>query len=458
MSGPKISEYELEQLRKAELQRRERETNELRSSIVASILEAQQAVSKADQELSLLDRQLELLLSSSLSLREQEQIISAIKQRKQQLAQLKEICSGIIATDYSGDLERLRETHSVVSHKAKTVSSLEAGDPSTNASYQKAMSALAENLCAQFTARTYTLEEIMPVLPSASPAVLKSSRDNLDNDRSKLVNDARELLNSDHLTADQRKRIEKVIREIPQITNGQALRDVQSFVINEIRYQVKECEKYYPEYRKILASKMALLESLGENCEETGRAFSSASELKAAIQNLRQEVAQLEQRNLERAEREEIARGIDEAMQELGYHLIGDRAGETKGSKFSLYQFENGTGIRVLRRANGSVRMRVIGVTGEGDRLELNDEQKLQAQNDFCEAYDAILEALSKKGIMMRQGADKRSAPDLQHWRTESRSEYTGADHSPQSVEGTEPVVERPGIKKHRKIQAKRMD
>ena len=146
MSGPKISEYELEQRRKAELQRRERETNELRSSIVASILEAQQAISKADQELSLLDRQLELLLSSTLSPQEQEQTLSAIKQRKQQLAQLKEICSGIITTDYSGDLERLRETHSVVSHKAKTVSSLEAGDPSTNASYQKAMSALAENL------------------------------------------------------------------------------------------------------------------------------------------------------------------------------------------------------------------------------------------------------------------------------------------------------------------------
>lgn len=453
MSGPKISEYELEQRRKEELRKREAEINRLRSSIVSSILSAESVSARAAQNLSRIAQQEGLIVSSKLKPQEKKQVLYEIQQKKRRLQSIIKTCGNIQQIVCSESLEKLRAQAASVSSLERHVSAVEAEETRSEKEYSQYMAKLTENLYAQFASQTYTLEEAIKDLRERKAKEVSPKSKTLEAARAGAIDDAKSLLNESAVSEENKSRICDAIQVIMRAEDEAEIHSVQSLVIKEIRYQTEEARVLLPKYQSLLASKISLLDRLGVKSESATQQFTKASDYRAAIHSLEQEVAQLELRMAEKAEHDEIARGIDEAMQELGYHLLGKKPGVSSGSEDCLYAISEDadvahksvrtnthlyalgkdTGVKIYRQQDGTVRMRIVGLNGG----QWNDGEKLDLQNSFCEVYDHLVDLLSQKGIVMRAGTDRRSPPSVGHWRVEDRETYIGVGKSKPKSHGT---------------------
>ena len=91
MSGPKLSAYELEQMRKAELERIQREIIRLKSLAMQDIQEAQRGKHWCVEECQRLEYQQQLLNASTLSTSEKQHIDKGIQSRIAMVQKLKQI-------------------------------------------------------------------------------------------------------------------------------------------------------------------------------------------------------------------------------------------------------------------------------------------------------------------------------------------------------------------------------
>ncbi len=104
----------------------------------------------------------------------------------------------------------------------------------------------------------------------------------------------------------------------------------------------------------------------------------------------------------EKREQHIIAKAIDEAMEEMGYHLIASmtpKDDEEEPISAQIYGFSDGTGIQIME-ANGQVSLEVVGL-GTNDRIPTEKESEYleQQMSTFCLAYNDLESKLNKKGI-----------------------------------------------------------
>lgn len=88
MSGPKLSEYELEQLRKAELERIQREIENLHANILRIKKDIFSETEWCRHELDQMERQINLVNGCSLSEEERSQAHSIIASERQRICDL----------------------------------------------------------------------------------------------------------------------------------------------------------------------------------------------------------------------------------------------------------------------------------------------------------------------------------------------------------------------------------
>lgn len=88
MSGPKLSEYELEQLRKAELERIQREIENLHANILRIKKDIFSETEWCRHELDQMERQINLVNGCSLSEEEHSQAHSIIASERQRICEL----------------------------------------------------------------------------------------------------------------------------------------------------------------------------------------------------------------------------------------------------------------------------------------------------------------------------------------------------------------------------------
>jgi len=464
MSSPEYDDYELDSARKEELKQRERETNALRSSIFSSILHARKTKPGIEKQLEKTRQQKALVQSLSDSSQNKARILTLVLKKEQRLNKMIELCDVICATESSGELETLRVVQPSVYQQEQTLSVIEAEERSSAAQYRSAMKNVADILGSQYTTSQYSLEEVLAALPRREVPVSISPTDKeLDELRSQILKQAEELLDRDNLSEKDRKTVEEAIIDIQRADNETALHLIQSQIVKEIAYQTSNLEKNYPRYRQLLAEKMALMRRLNEEREEIEQTFSRASALDRAIRDLERDVKELEQRVMEMASRQEIARCIDETMEELGYHLIGEKDGDDDVVT-SLYKFGDQTGIRIRKEKGGKVTMRVVGVQASGEEKTWTDDEIIKTQESFCGASPEIIRLLRDKGIVLRGGSAKRMPPSTRFWKIASKEEYAGQlssedERIEQNSEGqTKGRTHRHTSSGHEKRQVKRLD
>lgn len=139
-------------------------------------------------------------------------------------------------------------------------------------------------------------------------------------------------------------------------------------------------------------------------CNEAGLVAAKYAVTEENIVVILSETEKLEQEDAEAQTKAFIANAIDEAMQEMGYDLVGHREVTKKSgrkAKHELYHFGEGTGVDITFSDEGQITMELGGFDNvdrnpdeaEADRL-CDDMQR------FCGEYAALERVLEKKGVL----------------------------------------------------------
>lgn len=120
---------------------------------------------------------------------------------------------------------------------------------------------------------------------------------------------------------------------------------------------------------------------------------------------LEEEIRRLGELYQKKDEMDFIATQINAVMIELGYQFVTSTALRRKnGSEYdySLYQADEEAGISIYTDESGAVMMQMT-MLGEGEVTGADEEISYQRQLDFCAAHPDILEALKKRGVLLKQ-------------------------------------------------------
>ena len=200
---------------------------------------------------------------------------------------------------------------------------------------------------------------------------------------------------------------QKAINAILHISNSNdTLNNVKikiQQIINEEENQIRLIKKFddlYEEYAAI--SLMLGAEPKAKDCLTMDILVTELNELKEEYKR--------------RDEMDYIADQINEVMIEQGYSFVSSKVLKKKNSgetEFSLYQDDGKSGVAVYTDESGAVMMRMT-VLGEGGEItDADREFSYQSQIDFCSRHADLVEALSERGVYLKQKSYQ--APDRQH-------------------------------------------
>lgn len=151
--------------------------------------------------------------------------------------------------------------------------------------------------------------------------------------------------------------------------------------------------------RRDLYNEYAALASMTDRIPRDPGEFESAAAIRAEISELRDLYRQQD-------EMDYIADQINDAMVELGYTFVTSRVltkkdqGETD---FSLYQADRETGVAVYTDQTGAVMMRMTVLGDDPVITEADRDFSYQRQIDFCAGHPDIVAALAGRGVLLKQ-------------------------------------------------------
>lgn len=216
----------------------------------------------------------------------------------------------------------------------------------------------------------------------------------------KRINDALEKLIYEELPDNLKERLVILQKRATEITSIDFL---ENFYSTQVRPFADECGLYQEhgkEYEELFMKYSMLAEEVVEKIKNYE--FSMQ-----AIEELKQDIVVLENKILLEKEQEYISAAIDEAMQEMGYELVGNRNVVKKsGRKFKneLYQFGEGTAVNVTFSDNGQISME-LGALDVTNRVP-TDKEAVELADDmraFCNDYSELEKKLAQKGIVSKR-------------------------------------------------------
>ncbi len=125
-----------------------------------------------------------------------------------------------------------------------------------------------------------------------------------------------------------------------------------------------------------------------------------------AGKDLKEETERLKEQYRKQDEMDYIADQINDVMVELGYTFVSSRvlARKDKGEMdHSLYQADGRTGISVFTDRSGAVMMRMTVLGDDPVVTEADRNFSYERQIDFCAAHPEIVEALVLRGVFLKQ-------------------------------------------------------
>ena len=163
------------------------------------------------------------------------------------------------------------------------------------------------------------------------------------------------------------------------------------------------------------------------------------------VESLKKEVSRLRYLFRKQDEMDYIADQINDAMIALGYSFVTSRVltkQDSSETEFSLYKADDQTGISVFTDQSGAVMMRM---TVLGDDPVITDEDRefsYQRQIDFCAAHPDLVAALADRGIFLKQKSYQE--PDRSHtYKMNIGVQKTSADSQSGKGQGKTQKVDR---------------
>lgn len=200
-----------------------------------------------------------------------------------------------------------------------------------------------------------------------------------------------------------REKVYKALATIKQIESEEFLRNFSAVSIKPLE---DECKHY-----------IALKEKCGEQFDDLNSRYISLCNMigtkhklftlsEESCNQLKKEIALLEEELCDAQEEEYIAEAIDEVMEEMGYDLIGRREVTKKsGKRFrdELYTFSEGTAVNIRYDNQGKIAMELGGIDST-DRLPSSSEaSRLEDEMvAFCDKFTEFEKRLAQRGIVCK--------------------------------------------------------
>lgn len=136
----------------------------------------------------------------------------------------------------------------------------------------------------------------------------------------------------------------------------------------------------------------------------------------ADAQAIKKDIVELNCKLRKKDEMDYIADQINDAMISLGYGFVTSRVLMRKDQSemdCSLYQADDETGIAIYTDQTGAVMMRMTVLGDDTDITEDDRDFSLQRQIDFCAGHADIVDALTERGVYLKQKSYLE--PDKKH-------------------------------------------
>lgn len=220
----------------------------------------------------------------------------------------------------------------------------------------------------------------------------------------KKVESELESLSSLMLTDEQRERIIAIQSKFKEIDDPDFLKNFYAMTVAPF---AKECHAYHAAYATLGEEYERKLAIYHANVDRIGGTAESIPFSKDAIAILDTKIKEVEEIIRHKEEQAYISQCVDEAMQEMGYTVVGNRdVVKRNGKRFrnELYLFDEGTAVNVTYSSDGQITMELGGI-GLEDRLPTAAESASLSSDmrTFCDDYSEIERRLRKKGIITKR-------------------------------------------------------
>lgn len=210
-------------------------------------------------------------------------------------------------------------------------------------------------------------------------------------------------VNQSHLPLDYKAELNDLLIQLSEMDS---IEFMKNFYAMSVKPMLKKCadyenfyQEYYEEYETLVAQYSVVAKEAGVEPERIAFSIGALNILQQKIEELEDTISYLK-------EQEYISKCVEDAMQEMGYNVIGNREVVKKsGRKFrnELYLFDEGTAINVTYTDNGQISMELGGLDNR-DRIPTNAESIALADTmySFCDSYAELEKRLLKKGIVTK--------------------------------------------------------
>lgn len=206
------------------------------------------------------------------------------------------------------------------------------------------------------------------------------------------------------LTDEQKIRVKEIQTKFEEIDDLDFLKNFYAMTVLPF---AKDCRAYHDAYAvqgEEYERKCFIYES---NAQKLGIAVEHIPFSSDAIAVLDARIKETEEVIQHQDEQAYISRCVDEAMQEMGYSVVGNREVIKRNGKYfrnELYLFNEGTAVNVTYSSDGQITMELGGI-GTDDRIPTVAESASLASDMriFCDDYYEIEKRLRKKGIITKR-------------------------------------------------------
>ena len=395
MSGPKISEYELEEMLRLEIEAecRRQEAEELERELRRQ--RHSELLQRRDEYVSALEKMAEALPESG-------ELIRAGKERlgDESVALKREsIKAGIYQKIAElGELQKI-ENNDQLEEKLRK--------------YPKELAKVKKSLKELDAVAAEAMSKLNAVLTSEIASLFEAEQNPDEAERTQENNDLicvrqsleklEDLQKQQQLPAVYQMKLKQAVEGIKRAKNSGNL---SGYCAIELPGLVKPCEKYLKlwakegqEYKKLSLQYELLLRQNGSQQAQMVPFDAKAVEM------LKKLVAAEEVKAQQAAEKAYIASVLDETMSEMGYDVIGQREVTKRSGKHfrnELYRYNEETAINVTYSDNGQIAME-LGKLDQTDRMPDAGECNYLANQmvGFCERFSELEERLARKGVKL---------------------------------------------------------
>lgn len=217
------------------------------------------------------------------------------------------------------------------------------------------------------------------------------------------ISNALSNVNQTHLPKNLRENLNDLLTKLSEMDSMEFMKN---FYAMSVKPMIKKCVDYetlyqecYEEYETLVSQYAVVAKQAGVEPENIVFSREALNVLNRKIEELEEAISCLN-------EQEYISKCVEEAMQEMGYNVIGNREVVKKsGRKFrnELYLFDEGTAVNVTYTDNGQISMELGGLDNR-DRMPSNAESVALADSmySFCDSYAELEKRLLKKGIVTK--------------------------------------------------------